>query len=455
MNIYVTIFFLILIFVAAISKNHKFLVFLAILSVFADNFRINIGPSLLLINIIAFVELPFIIKYFTNQNLKTEVRTFKILINPIWINFLYLLLLGLFFGFLNPWKDDSNYRIWTQTAQGRTLITIVRYLSEILIAIYFFILIVTKRISLKSIIYTIGVTTFISFVIGIIDYNLGYIFKERFFYMFSELSNRFLALNGEPKMYGRNSALAYIILLFYYLKYEKSRLLLLFIFINLVGVILSLSASSFILFILFNLYLLLTRRNIKVTIFASLMLFVLFLTVQKNVFFVDITKGKIDQALFGVSTPDNSFIENFILRFDIFDHLALLFLYEHPFYLLTGVGPNLISIPASQYVSNFAQYATFAERGGIDSVPNVMLNNVIASSGVVGVILYIIFYVKIYKFASRFDKHGFCKNIVIINLIFNMVYFSVVMLFLSGILIGIIALNAKNKSECEKFNSIH
>ena len=323
MNIYLSIIFILIIIIGAISKNYKLLVFLSILSVFADNFRINIGPSLLLINLIAFVESPFILKHFTARYLYLKTKIFKKIIRPLWINYLYLILLGLIFGFLYPWTDDSNYRMWTQTAQGRTVITLARYLSEILIALYFFILITTKRIDIKFIVYSIGWITFLSFAIGIIDYNLGYIIKEKFLYMFSELSNRFLALNGEPKMYGRNSALAYIILLFYYLKYDKNKLLLFFIFVNFTGVVLSLSASSYILFILFNLYLLLTRRNIKVTIFATLILFILFLTVQNNAFFVDITKGKIDKALYGVSTFENNFVENFILRFDIFDHLAL------------------------------------------------------------------------------------------------------------------------------------
>jgi hypothetical protein len=114
-------------------------------------------------------------------------------------------------------------------------------------------------------------------------------------------------------------------------------------------------------------------------------------------------------------------------------------LYEHPIYAITGTGPNLISLPASKYVNTLPEYSTFAERGGVDSVPNVMINNIISRSGLLGILLYLLYFLRIYKLSRR-DGSGFSTGLVIINLAFNMIYFSVVFCFITGI---VVALNSK------------
>ncbi|MBW8362818.1 MAG: hypothetical protein K0M56_11615 [Kaistella sp.] len=238
-------------------------------------------------------------------------------------------------------------------------------------------------------------------------------------------------------MFGRNSALAYAMLLLYYLTQQKDRKLIYFIIINAVGVIISLSASALILFMMLNLVILFKKVKLGYFIFLALLFSLTFTVLQNNPFFEESTKGKIDKALFGIENkviPDEP---QFFSRFDIFDRLGLVYLYENPQYIIFGTGPNLISIPSSKYVDSLPEYSSYAEQGGIDSVPNVMFNNVLARSGVVGLILFLFFFIRLYRFA-KIDRSGFSQVVVLISLFFNMVYFSIVFLFLTGIVVGYI-----------------
>lgn len=417
--------------IALLKQRHRTLVIICLLSIFADNFRVNFGPSLLLANCIGFLALPIVLR---DNYIFTRVNQ---LYRPLWLEFFYLILLGYIFGFLFPWETfNSDYRMWTQQAAGRTIITLFRLLNELIFSYYVVWCFITKKIDLKFIVYSIGYISVISSAVGFADYLIGYSFKTRFFYMVPELSNRFLGLNGEPKMFGRNSALAYAIIFLYYLTREKDKKLIIFMVVNVIGVLISLSASSFILFLLLNVAVLFNKIKPIYVAFLFLLAPLSYILVNDNPFFEENTQYKIEKAIMG---GDAKVIPNepqLFSRFDIFDRLGLVFLYENPEYALSGTGPNLISIPASAYVDSLPEYSSFAERGGIDSVPNIMINNVIARSGILGVILFIFFYIRLFRF-SKGDKTGFSKAIVVISLIFNMVYFSIVLAFLTALVIGV------------------
>lgn len=432
MGVIVSVIVFVIIAAAFLKQKHSVLIILCILSIFADNFRFDFGPSLLIANVIGFLVMPLVLrdKYLLNP--------IQRIYNPLWIEFFYLVLLGYIFGFLFPWDSlNSDYRLWSQRAGGRTLVTLLRLVNEFFLSYYIIWCFIKKKIDLKFVIYTIAYISSLSFIIGLIDYFSGYWFKSNFLFFSPSLANRFLGLNGEPKMFGRNSALAYAMLLLYYLTQQKDRKLIYFIIINAVGVIISLSASALILFMMLNLVILFKKVKLGYFIFLALLFSLTFTVLQNNPFFEESTKGKIDKALFGIENkviPDEP---QFFSRFDIFDRLGLVYLYENPQYIIFGTGPNLISIPSSKYVDSLPEYSSYAEQGGIDSVPNVMFNNVLARSGVVGLILFLFFFIRLYRFA-KIDRSGFSQVVVLISLFFNMVYFSIVFLFLTGIVVGYI-----------------
>lgn len=442
MKLIFSLIFLILIFILILKKDHKKIVFLILLSIFTDVFSIDIGPSLQFNNIIGLLAFPMVFKFYFKSNNEIAKKIFRIL-KPLWLNYLYLIILGIIFGFVIPWQDTGGYRTWAQQAQGRTIITIIRYFSEFCASLYVAWVLSTDKVTFKFIIKSICWIMLISLFVAILEYLVGSpIIRGIIQVKPKDLSTRFLGLNGEPKNFGRYAALAYFLILNYYIKIKKSDYFLFFIFITLFIVVLSMSASTFILFAMFNLYILINSKKVKY-LFVFIFLSAITFTLIKDHPVFEETKIKMEMAVAGSEVikeygDNKSYILLFASRFDIFDHLAYVFLVNHPIYFFIGTGPNLISIPASEYTGDFPQYGTYAETGGIDSVPNVMFNNILASSGLIGIFFYFLYFKRIYKF-SKLDTTGLVSNLVVGMFLFNMVYFSFAFLLLTGLILGLLS----------------
>lgn len=438
MNQILSIVFIIICTISAITKNHKVNVFLSIFSIVCDTFYLNYGGlNFLLIYFIAYLNIPTLLvnKIFINKEFNRLIKYFR-------LEFLYLILLGLVFGFLIPWEDKTGTRLWNQTAEGRTIVQLFRLLSEFIVLYYIAFLIQSKKIDLKFIVVSFAVSSLISFWVGFIDYFLGYSLKNAMFDLGHFESIRFLGLNGEPKALGRAGAISYAIILLY-IKYsrEKSFLLIFSLITNIFAVVLSSSASSYILFALLNLIIFLNYRA-KDILLAGIVVTGLFFTynfLQSNDYLQDQTNNKVKKALFGSEENWISNEPSLFKRFDIFDRLALIFLWENPIYAFTGVGPNLISIPMSKYIP---ESSTFYILGRVDSVPNVMFNNILSRSGIVGIFLFLMGILKFLNH-SRTNLPNFYTKLFIAILIFNIVYLNVTLYFIIGILTGSLTLRKK------------
>lgn len=394
----------------------------------ADNFRLSVGPSLLLINIIGFMLIPTMI----NNNILFQKKILS-KISPIIFEFVFLIFLGLLFGYIMPWEDLTGDRLWTQQAEGRTIITLIRLLNEFIIFVYIAWTIINNKTTIEKIVYYFAITSIISFWIGFIDYFIDYSIKANLFYISDNIMGRFVGLNGEPKLLGRQGALAYGLITLFYFHVKKDKLLLFAIFTNILAVILSSSASGLVLFVFINLILILSLRStVNRTMFISIIGIIVFLFFSLKPLLRSDTFDKVETALFG---SELQWVENepyIFTRFDIFDRLALIYLWQNPQYIIFGTGPNLVSIPASK---NIPESSFFYEDSRIDSVPNVMFNNILARSGIIGIFLFLIGLLQIYVSIKR-SIPTIYKNILIITLAYSMVYFNITFLFLLGVVIG-------------------
>ncbi|MGO4710533.1 hypothetical protein AB4Y90_15805, partial [Chryseobacterium sp. 2TAF14] len=212
MNIVLTIFFVLFIFFAIIEKRHKILIFLVILAVFTDVFTFNLGSVVHLSNMIGFAMLPLVIRFYFNGKYRYISKKVSVIFRPLWLNFFYLVILGYVFGFLIPWEDTGGYRTWAQQASGRSIITLIRSFNEFCIALYIICAIVTEKISIRFVVSAIGWISLASFLVGILEYSSGYpVIRSLIQDKPKILNERFLGLSGEPKSFGRNAALAYVI----------------------------------------------------------------------------------------------------------------------------------------------------------------------------------------------------------------------------------------------------
>lgn len=440
MGLLLSLFFIPIIILSAIKKNHKLNIFLSIFSLVCDTFYINVGGlNFLLIYFIAYLNIPFLINNNIIRN-KTINWSIKYLKNE----YIYLIILGVIFGFIFPWKDFSSTRLWNQTAQGRTIVQLFRLFSEFLVLYYVALLLITEKINLRYIVMSFAIASVISFWVGFFDFFTGYTLKTNLFDLERFETRRFLGLNGEPKALGRVGALSYAIILLYLIHFRNRSSFLIFALItNVLAVILSSSASSYIFFLLANIIIFLNFR-IKNIVFASIAIVGLIFTyngIQSSSLLEEGTSEKINKALLG-SDGVNIWIKNeptLFTRFDIWDRLALIYLYQNPKYLITGVGPNLICIPMSNYIPVSSSFYTL---GRVDSVPNVMLINILARSGLIGVIL---FFLTIYRILIKSYKKLslFYTKIFIIFILFNMVIFNATFYLIIGILVGTLALTKR------------
>jgi len=355
-------------------------------------------------------------------------------IKPFWVEFGVIVILSVVFGVLIPWEDHSGLRSWTQQSEGRAVIQTIRIFNEIII-VYFIAWVLWKgKVSMNFLILSIGVTASIGVMVAIYDFFNDYVILENVAVLREDLVGRFIGFNGEPKGLGRNSAVSYGILLVYYLTREKDTRILFILAILALGVVLSLSASSYILFvavnvIIFIVYVRNSRRSISV---IGIVIVLIVGEIVRINYFPSTTTLKIEKALYG---EEDIIVKNeprVFTRFDIFDRLALNFLYNNPIYILTGTGPNMISIPASIYIPKNSW--AFKERR-IDSVPNVLIINIIARSGLIG---FSILFIGLYRFylLSKLDKSGFQMGIFIVSLLFSFVMFNTVLYFYLGIILG-------------------
>jgi hypothetical protein len=79
-------------------------------------------------------------------------------------------------------------------------------------------------------------------------------------------------------------------------------------------------------------------------------------------------------------------IDSLVQILEVFDASALNFLYHNPEHVFVGVGPGLISLPASHYVPPGDAQAIFGDR--IDSIPFMGVLRTVSDSGLLGLALW-------------------------------------------------------------------
>ena len=426
---------LILVIALVLLKKHNYLLILTILALCNDLFTINIGPSISVSQIVGLASLVFTIPFYFS-GLFSLRGIFNILVTE----YLYLIIIGLVFGFLIPWESYFDFtRSWTQQAQGRTIVSIIRLFSEICLMLYIVYALATNKVTLNWLVHVLAIIMSITVLIAIIDYGLGHRLKNSLFLFDRNLSNRFTAFNGEPRAFGR--ALVYslaILIPTYKTKYSCSKHVV-YLLIAALGVLLSRSVSSMVLLIL--MVLVYSFFNFKKTykpISLAAIILVITLT-STNIIIDSSTINKFYKVLDGSTEyiPASDLIMNeptFFRRLEVFDRAAANFLYHNPLYFFIGVGPNLISIPASQYITDYAR-AIYGET--INSVPHMGILNILSRSGLIGV-SFILLFALILMYKILLVEEYNIVYVLILSLIAYMLVQDIFFMFTTGAIMGLL-----------------
>ena len=408
------------------AKNRFHIVFAIVI---ASSFLGGINPNIITdIWAVHFIGLIFLIQLIKNPIINGS----KKYINPILIWMLLLVMLGVVYGWIIPWPDLTGERSFNQRSQGRSIIYTVGIGLQILSFLFF----ISKNTSLREkgiainfIIYfsiMCAIFTFVE-IVGFDIFNSLNPSNERS--IGYQIDGRARGINGEPRV--NSQILAYglvTILIFWKGKYK-------YFLISIVSIafLYSMSLSGFI-FLLVALFFMISSldnltKNLGKTIFITLPLLALLYTQSQYIPGLDSMSSFFKSK--SSSIEDRGLLE-------VFDASAIEFFKNNPKYVVFGVGPGLISLPASEYIPNYAQ-AIYGYR--IDSIPHMGIIQVISNTGLVGLslILYFFYNVMSLVYINEKDRklpEGSAKYVLILIFLYllqyNLFIFSTLGFFLSS-----------------------
>lgn len=459
MNIYTTLFLLLLFIYSFLKLNWNRIAFISILSAIASLFYFEInGVRILFIQLICFLFLPITFVTFK----KKTFYYFKFL----YIEIIYLFLLALIYIFIIPW--ETNSLIWSQRPFGRSIISLTRFIFELSIIIFFAYIIGFKKVKITTILNYISILILISCIVAFFDkYFLNYTIIKIFFDSnalgWDLLSTRLLGLSNEPRTFAR--LLIYATLIIYHfdkngykIYMKKLSLLSGFTFI-----IASLSLSGYLLLLILYISgkIYDVTSYIKIITFSFLFSIIIFFSIKyintlsynsneiDNIYWL-VTKAQMITSG-GIETKQIDNEPIFFTSFELFDRIALNHLYNDPKSLLFGTGPNLINIPASKYIDKSGQ-EIYGD--SVNMIPGIGLINLLSRSGIVGIILFIISYFSIKK-CLIFNKKYYLNKLNFLNYVSFFTIMTPFFYIINGIILGIVILNNnKNNNDINNYSSI-
>lgn len=312
------------------------------------------------------------------------------------INFGWLVVLGIAFGFLWPWPDTTFTRPYTLTAPGKTIVFLVRLLTDLSLTIF-----IAEQVLRGGALRLIGRALMagatLSAVIGIFHF----VTQIDLYYIITGTGEQILHLGrarglvGEPRALGLNCAYGVMILLIG--RRQISRLWPLLLLVNIVTLLLTYSASSIALFFAGTVVALVFFSNSERLTMAGVVaaaLTIAFLTSvllpQQFDLAVQTLSLRFDPDYKLAGIPPGTFGQEIAYRLDVFDACALLFLLDQPLYALLGTGPGLIPLPASEYVPPGIYSLIWTPETGINSPPYHGPLLEIGNGGVLSLTLWLI-----------------------------------------------------------------
>lgn len=416
-----SIIIFIFLFIFLFRKNEKGLLVIIVISLLNDLFELSIISKIKIYHLVGLLYSVKVIVYWIKNSGKI-----KEILKPLIIEYYYLIVLGVIFGFLLPWEGNYDHlRTWSQQAQGRTIVQLIRLFSEFCLLFLIFYWIDSKKITINYISNIISIVIILSVSIAIIDSLLDYKIRSSLFGDARIIHERFIGLCGEPRYFGRicSFCLLYLIIVKHI---SISKYVNWGILFSSIGIILSLSASTYVFTIIWMLIFCYYKTLKFNPLYFVVLLIVLFFL--KNSFNEQLSStGKKMNIVLNVNDGNkedkiDNYEPDIFGRFEVFDRAALNFLYRNPEYIIIGVGPNLISIPSSPYKTR-SIYEIYGEN--LDSVPHSFIINLLARSGLIGIYLWILFFFKvIFKLKNKSRlKTSFFISIYVSNMIVNVSIF--------------------------------
>jgi hypothetical protein len=362
------------------------------LTVSINIFDARIGINLPAARLVGLMVLPF--AAFGAFRLEELLRTaaFRLLL----LQFGYLLLLALIFGVLYPWEVLGFQRGWTQGANGRALIYLVRMLADLGLVLF------TARqiaggLRPSTLIKWLLLGTTIAALSGLAEFLTGIqLYQVITGYPIQVLGNRVRGFSFEPRGLGLAMAHGLFFGLLYH-QFRRSRAVLVLVALHAVVLLLTVSVSALAAALAAWAGLIILEPRMRRPSlwfgFATLVVVVALVAwasqsaVGQSWTFNLLQRFSLEDLgrLASEASGDTA-----ALFLDIFDLTAYLVLRAYPLTALLGAGPGLISIPGSLFIPDTPRWAWVTAAGeGVSNVPSMGILLEWSNGGVIGLALWV------------------------------------------------------------------
>lgn len=404
-NVLINSVMLIIVLYGLIKNKYSISYFFIVLSTTIGMFGLQfIGPNIQFSHLIGLYYLPR-----TFKEIKKKYFNPRKFIKFILSEYFLLIILGLYFGFINPWFDSEYNRPFNQSAPGRTIITLIRELCDIGIILFLFYgykrKLFDKQLMVKLVVGLLILNTAVAIITYFTPFNIRSVLLGA-----RELPGRFCGFDNEPKHFGKNSVITFCLLMIIYInnqKYPQKKLLVVGMIISFLNIFLSGSTSSISIFAILLSAIIIFKDAKPLNFFISYRYPIFIIALMGAAFFAYFFtrseyyqftfKEKVEKVI-GVEPEKPIYQEepNMFRRWEVWDRSAANFLYKNPKFLFLGTGPNLIHIPATRYASERMRkkYKT-----GLNSVPKMGFLYIIARTGIFGIMIYVFLCAKLLKYA--------------------------------------------------------
>jgi hypothetical protein len=324
------------------------------------------------------------------------------------INFSYMAILGCIFGFLMPWPDISGVRPISLRAEGRTVIFLVRSLSDLSLTVF-----VMTQITRpgafeelrKWVVRGAAVSSAFGFVTLATQIDFYSLITGMRLYAATDPRPRGLAF--EPRGLGLACAHGLILILAKQTRTSREWALLLLIA---GGLAVSASASALAAFLAaLTVLVLIGSVRTRLALAGGAVICTLLGAVLVGLFpsVAERSEHEVRVRIEGrgvveSNNPANA-LEAMALHMDVFDSAASLFLIRHPLYAVIGTGPGLVTLPASVHIPEGVYSEVFPV---IDNPPSLGILRELANTGLLGVATWMFQVLVIFAAGRRLRGHG-------------------------------------------------
>lgn len=310
------------------------------------------------------------------------------------LQFVYLAVLGIIFGFLIPWPSGEIDRAFNQIAPGRATIYLIRSVADISLTLFVARQLISRRQPGDVLRYVLVGTTIAS-LSGLLEYITAVDWYGRITGLVPlNLPYRMRGFMFEPRALGLIAVQGMMICLVLYGRRRKGGLLAV-AGIHAAAVFLSGSTSAIAVLLVATLAVFASDARYRASIMAPIVVTVVvigtFITMQPQYFdtyvrnvILRLTLDRIEEE----GRPE-SVTGDVAARMDVLDGPPVLFLAANPAYIVTGTGPGLMSLPAAKYIPDASFYNEVRERG-INSPPSSGILLEVSNAGLIGLGMWFI-----------------------------------------------------------------